>query len=132
MYKPKDMFVDLFDLVKALKEKSSLTIFLWRKYDLVLKNEGENLNIMKKALKLKDCKTCSLVCKVRKIYIITWKFFFGNDSQKWKKTCQDLQWFSSMRLNQVKVFKMLDQNNVTFQGFKFSFNNENAIHRCDQ
>lgn len=28
MYKPKDMFVDLFDLVKALKEKSSLIIFL--------------------------------------------------------------------------------------------------------
>jgi hypothetical protein len=37
-----------------------------------------------------------------------------------------------MHLNQVKVFKMLDQNNVTFQGFKFSFNNENAIHRYDQ
>ncbi len=33
MYKPKDMFVDLFDLVKALKEKSSLTIFFRWKYD---------------------------------------------------------------------------------------------------
>jgi hypothetical protein len=86
---------------------------------------------MKKALKLKDCKTSCLVCKVRKIYIITWNFFFGNDSQKWQKACQDLEWFSSMHLNKVKVFKMLDQNNVTFQGFKLSFNNENAIHRFD-
>lgn len=83
------------------------------------KNEGENLNTMKKPLKLKDCKTCCLESKVMKIYIITWKCFFGNDSQKRQKTCQDLEWFSSMHLNQVKVFKMLDQNNVTFQGFKF-------------
>jgi len=37
MYKPKDMFVDLFDLVKALKEKSSLTIFLRWKYDFFKK-----------------------------------------------------------------------------------------------
>jgi hypothetical protein len=51
---------------------------------------------------------------------------------KMANKCQDLEWFSSMHLNQVKVFKMLDQNNVTFQGFKFSFNNENAIHRYDQ
>jgi hypothetical protein len=35
-------------------------------------------------------------------------------------------------MNQVKVFYMLDQNNVTFQRFKFSINKENAIHRYDQ
>jgi hypothetical protein len=47
------------------------------------------------------------------------------------KKCQDLKWFSSMHLNHIKIFKMLDQNNVTFQGFKFSINNENEIHIYD-
>jgi hypothetical protein len=36
-----------------------------------------------------------------------------------------------MHLNHIKIFKMLDQNNVTFQGFKFSINNENEIHIYD-
>jgi hypothetical protein len=52
MYKPKDMFVDLFDLVKALKEKSSLTIFLWRKYDLVLKKWGQKFNYHEKGFEI--------------------------------------------------------------------------------